>query len=101
MFGLGMMNKYMKKEYKISWNELDLLREFYWKNSDKFKKYIEKEGYDYVMTNIIQDNIFNWIEELWSIEMKKKNRITHQEAKKGLKKFIFENEDGLNDGGYF
>jgi hypothetical protein len=33
--------------------------------------------------------------------MKKKNRITHQEAKEGLKKFIFENEDGLRDGGYF
>lgn len=91
----------MKKEYKISWNELDLLREFYWKNSNNFKKYIEREGYDYFMASIIEDNILNWIEELWSIEDKKKNRITHVEAKEKLKKFIFENEDKLRDGGYF
>ena len=91
----------MKKKCKISWNELDLLREFYWNNSNNFKKYIESEGYGNLASNAAWKQVFNWIEELWSIEGEKKNRITHIKAKEKLKKFIFENEDELRNGGYF
>jgi hypothetical protein len=86
------------KEIKLAWNELSILREFIWNNSDALKEYIESEGYDYFMAAIIEDNIIKSIEEDYSEEMNKKNYLTHDKAKKGLKKFIIENEEALSAG---
>jgi hypothetical protein len=86
------------KKIKLQWNELSILREFIWNNSDLLKDYIESEGYDYFMASIIEDNIINYIEENYSKEMDKENHLTHDEAKKRLKKFIINNEEVLTYG---